>query len=152
MVLKMDERGRFHEAIQFVKLNRAAVTPALAKDGDCGFDLTVCRRTMVMPGSFVDVHSGIAMALPHGYWARITGRSSTLRKRGLLVNEGVIDQGYTGELYAGVWNLLGQPVEVLPGERLAQVIIMKAYTPPWVEVDELPITERGSTGFGSSGR
>lgn len=119
--------------------------------GDAGCDLYTSEETWIQPGTFVDVPCGIAVAFPEGIWGRITGRSSTIRKKGLLVIEGIIDNGYTGPIFAGVWNLTDRPVLVKVGERLAQLIPMRLVPVEFVEVDELPETERGSRGFGSSG-
>lgn len=84
----------------------------------------------------------------------LTGRSSTLRQRGLLVNQGIIDTGYRGELFAGVWNLTSDSVVAQPGERLAQLIIMTNTTIDTYmsEYTTLDHSERGISGFGSSGR
>lgn len=123
--------------------------------GDAGLDLEVSEDTVIPPGGFVDVPSGVAVQLPAGYWAMLVGRSSTLRKRGLLVVQGIIDNGYRGELFAGVQNLQhGRDVEVKAGERLAQLILV----PLWNggvnylgEGDDLSSSKRGTNGFGSTG-
>jgi dUTP pyrophosphatase len=101
----------------------------------------------------MDIDCGISIELPEGYWGMITGRSSTLRRRGLLVAQGIIDGGYRGPIYSGVWNLTDRPVSVSKGERVAQLIPFsnsaKAMVP--VIVDELSLSDRGVKGFGSSG-
>ena len=135
-----------------VKITGPGRLPLRALNGDAGADLFVAEAVTIDPQSFVDVHSGIQISLPPGVWCEIVGRSSTLRKRGLLVIQGVIDNGYTGPLYAGVWNLTDQPVLVEAGERLAQLILHPLIERPFVEwFDELPTTARGSNGFGSTG-
>lgn len=122
-----------------------------AHAGDAGFDLPVLGRHIVHPFSFTDIHSGIRLGLPTGVWARIVGRSSTIRKRGLMVVEGVIDNGYVGPLFTGVYNITDKPVIIEDGEHIAQVIPMPLTTPRFVAVQELRPTERGDKGFGSSG-
>jgi len=123
--------------------------------GDAGYDLYVSESVVIWPSEFRDVDCGMRLQLPDGYWARITGRSSTLRKRGLLVNEAVIDNGYVGPIYTGIWNLSRTPVKVAAGERLAQLILHPIVTAPVVRV--LDPTElvsrdgRGDGGFGSTG-
>jgi dUTP pyrophosphatase len=111
----------------------------------------VSRDVRIAANSFEDVHSDIAVELPAGYWARVTGRSSSLRVHGLLVSEGVIDGGYRGELFVGVWNLRGVPVTVKAGWRIAQIIIVPLVVLPWTEVNELGESGRGRNGFGSTG-
>lgn len=128
-----------------------AVIPAFAYPGDAGMDLTVVEHVILAPGEACDLATGLRIELPVGYWARITGRSSTMRKRGLLVNEGIIDNGYRGELYVFVKNLNGHDAFISPGDRLAQLILHALVTPEIKVVDELAPSHRGEAGFGSSG-
>ena len=140
--------------LQWVPKNETAQGPTQAHDDDAGFDLYVDGDWTVQPGQFVDISLGISVKLPGGTWGLLTGRSSTLRRLGLMVTQGVIDCGYTGPLFAGVWNLTQFPVEVKHGDRIAQFIIMPNVTESVVpqKVISLPGTTRGSKGFGSSGR
>ncbi|XAO35665.1 deoxyuridine triphosphatase [Microbacterium phage FireCastle] len=128
--------------------------PIRAHSDDAGFDLFVARETLVPAHGFADVPSGVRMQLPNGYWGMLTGRSSTIRKRGLLVVQGIIDTGYTGELFSAVWNLTDKPVLIEEGDRVAQLIILPNSTQQSVlrRSDGLGDTKRGSNGFGSSGR
>lgn len=126
--------------------------PTRGHIGDAGWDLYVSRSTVIQPNEFVDVHCDICAELPSGYWARITGRSSTLRKYGLLVAEGIIDNGYRGELFTGIFNL-GSEVRVIPvHSRLAQLILHPLVDSIWMEAASLTSTTRGVQGFGSTGR
>lgn len=133
--------------------------PTRAHSGDAGFDLYCAGGPygggywFIEPGEFVDIDCGISVELPQGVWAMITGRSSTLRKRRLLVATGIIDQGYRGPLYAGVQNLSSELVKVESGERLAQLIPfpLVAETLKLRRVAELADSDRGDKGFGSSG-
>lgn len=128
------------------------ILPTRGYADDAGLDLYVARDYEIGPYEFVDVASGVKIDVPERLWALITGRSSTLRKKGLLVNPGVIDAGWTGELFAGVQNMTGNTVEIAAGDRLAQLILLPApavgYEPTWGKVRD---KERGTNGFGSTG-
>jgi len=138
--------------VLFTRLDLRAPQPKLAKAGDVGYDLPVLDGGEVPPHGYARFASGLAIACPPGVWAMIVGRSSTWRERGLISMMGIIDNGYTGELLSGVYNPSSSAVHVEAGARLKQVIFMPAITPAWIEVDQLPETERGPSGFGSSGR
>ena len=128
--------------------------PVRSYDGDAGWDLIVERNTTVPVHGFVDVSHGISVALPEGYWALITGRSSTIRQRGLLVVNGIIDNGYRGPLFAAVQHVGdGGPVELKRGERIAQLIPYKLEAPSiyFEQVEELEGSDRGLNAFGSTG-
>lgn len=128
-----------------------AVLPSFAYPGDAGMDLVTVKTEELAPGEARDLSTGLHVELPIGFWARITGRSSTMRKRGLLVNEGIIDNGYRGELFVYVKNLTADPVVVEAGARLAQLILQPIIRPEILECEELAESVRGSAGFGSSG-
>lgn len=135
-----------------VKVGEGGRLPVRTHATDAGLDLYVSEGCGIDPGEFVDVPCGIAVEFPVGWWGLITGRSSTLRRRGLLVAQGVIDEGYRGELFSGVWNMGESWQRVEAGERLAQLILFP--TAPKLEVkraDSLGSSDRGSSGFGSSG-
>lgn len=121
--------------------------------GDAGFDLIVSEACVIRPGDFVDIPCGIAIELPHDCWAMVTGRSSTLRKRGVLIHTAIIDQGYRGPLFAGAWNLGDKIERVNRSERIAQIIPMPlaASMLSLRHVEELAPSIRGDSGFGSTG-
>lgn len=138
--------------VQWIRLHEEAVQPSKAFDDDAGFDLSCVERQIVYPGATVDVRTGVAIAMPPGWWGRIIGRSSTMRKRGLMVVEGVIDAGFRGELFTCVYNPSEFTIEVQPGERLAQLLFLPVPSVHWSERTELTPSERGENGFGSSGK
>ena len=112
--------------------------------------------TVIEPGGWADIPLGVEVQLPPGWWGQLTGRSSTLRDRRLLVSQGVIDNGYRGALFAGVWNLGTEPARVEVGDRIAQLILLPLWRPEVtadvvVEVDRLGPSSRGRSGFGSTG-
>lgn len=129
-----------------------SVLPTKAYRGDAGWDLTINRDWHLAPGEFRDLSTGVYAELPEGTWGRICGRSSAIRL-GLLVVEGVIDQGYRGELFVGVQNVSGQSRTILAGTKLAQLIVIPqaGERAEQVEQDELSDSDRGTNGFGSSG-
>lgn len=133
--------------------NPAPKMPIRAHSDDAGFDLFVSETVVVPAHGFKDIPSGVSVELPHGYWGLLTGRSSTIRKRGLLIVQGIIDTGYRGELFSAAWNLTSKDVVVNRGERLAQFIILPNETQNTLLVrsEALGDSERGLGGFGSSG-
>lgn len=136
-----------------VKLDPGAKPIQQPKTGDVGFDLHISETTVIPAHGFADVPSGVHMGLPEGWWGMLTGRSSTIRKRGLLVVQGIIDTGYTGELFSAVWNLTNHDITVEKGDRIAQLILLPniANEVDITHVNQLPETERGNKGFGSTG-
>jgi dUTP pyrophosphatase len=99
----------------------------------------------------VQIPTGIRVELPHGYWASIEARSST-SNMGLICPDAVIDNGYRGEVFVVLLNIGDQEIVVNPGDRMAQLIVHKRHPIKVIEVDELNESERGETGFGSTGR
>jgi dUTP pyrophosphatase len=140
--------------LPFLKLNENGFSPSRAYPDDAGLDLYVSQTTTIKPGQFVDIPCSVAVQLNSDTWAMLTGRSSTLRKHGLMVNQGIIDPGYRGELYAGVFNLSRKKVTIFKGDRVAQLILMPNWTAQHhpKEVAKLDTHPRGNQGFGSSGR
>lgn len=130
-----------------------ALEPTQAYPDDAGFDLYVSHPRTIPPGMVVDIPCGVAVEMPSSVWGLLVGRSSTLRKRHLLVNTGIIDPGYRGELFAGVMNMGFEGVRIERGERLAQLIFLPnlSFGVRLNRVDELEPHDRGSNGFGSSG-
>ncbi len=106
----------------------------------------------IPPMGSAEISTGLRIKVPDDAWGNIKSRSSTGWKRRLDVFEGVIDSGYTGPLFVLVFNPQQVPVRVYEGDRLAQLILMPKYkTEHVVRCTDLPATERGATGFGSSG-
>lgn len=130
-----------------------------AYKGDAGVDLPIMLtaeeqkhgRVQVWPNEREMLHTGIVMEFPVGYWGRIVHRSSTEKKHRLRVVEGVIDD-YRGEILVQVHNPNTCHVEIHHGARLGQLIIAKTCPFQVVEAGELRPSDRGSNGFGSSGK
>lgn len=145
------------EQMVLVHLDRmyASKCPERAYENDAGFDLFAATSVDVPPRSVRDVPTGVRLALPSGIGARITGRSSTIRREGVWIVEGIVDQGYRGEILFGVFNPSpDMHYRVLPGAKLAQLIpfhIPKIGIAVVDDIKDLPLAERGERGFGSSG-
>lgn len=137
--------------IQFIRDSESAVVPFRTYPGDVGYDLSLSRDLHIEPLGFTDAHTDLRISLPRNHWGLITGRSSSTRKHGILVLTGVIDQSYTGPLHIAVRNLKNEEFFLAAGGRIAQLIIHEICSFDWIEVDKLPITERGDKGFGSTG-
>lgn len=142
-------------AIRYVnyELGKGAKAPFKRHTGDAGWDLFTSRECVIPPGATVDVHTDIKIDMPPYIYARIVGRSSTLRKHRLMVNEGIIDNGYTGELFVCIHNLGSKPFKVEKGMRLAQVLFHVIEDVRWSQVEAITPTpgKRGDNGFGSTG-
>jgi dUTP pyrophosphatase len=136
------------------RLREDAVVPTRAYSGDAGLDLAACERVELGPGERAIVHTGVAVAIPEGYAGFVQPRSGLARRHGItIVNApGLIDSGYRGELQVTLLNTdLEHAFAVEPGMRIAQLVIVPVPQVELVEVDELPESERGTAGFGSSG-
>lgn len=110
-------------------------------------------KIVINPGERHLLPTDIKLEIPKGYWVAVEARSST-SKKSLIVPKGVIDEGYRGEIFAQIINVGKEPVEIYHGDRLVQLIIQKNETRNTVveDVDELSQSERGESGFGSSGK
>jgi len=140
--------------LEIKKVRASAVVPARAYDGDAGMDLAACERVELAPGARALVPTGLAVAIPDGYAGYVQPRSGLAAKHGIsIVNTpGLVDSGYRGELLVNLVNHdEAHPFVVEPGMRIAQLVILQVPPVELVEVDELPTSERGADGFGSSG-
>lgn len=122
-----------------------------ARAGDVGYDLPAHIDTFCPPHQFTRISTGVKVLAPPGKWIMLCGRSSAWAKWGLLVVSGVMDTGYTGEYQIVVMPVGNEPVLVPAGTRLAQAIVLESHVLPMVTADEMPETDRGSAGFGSTG-
>jgi dUTP pyrophosphatase len=124
-----------------------------AYSGDAGLDLSACERVELGPGERALVPTGLAVAIPEGYAGYVQPRSGLAAKHGIsIVNTpGLVDSGYRGELLVNLLNTDARERFVVePGMRIAQLVILELPEVELVEVDELPESERGVRGFGSS--
>lgn len=125
--------------------------PKLA--GDCGYDLVVAEDAVLMPRALrpTDIPCGFAMKIPDTHFALVINRSSASGKLGIGVIPSIIDSGYTGPMFTCAYNMTDVPIAIAKGMRLAQIVLLPKFTPELVFVDDLPETERGDAGLGSTG-
>jgi len=130
--------------------------PAYATEQSAGMDLKAnLEESLVLkPLQRALVPTGLYMALPAGYEAQVRPRSGLAAKHGITVlnTPGTIDADYRGEVKVILVNLSDTPFEIVPGERIAQMVIARHEKVEWEEVNELDVTSRGVGGFGSTGR
>jgi len=135
------------------RLRDDAVIPVRAYEGDAGLDLASCERLELGPGKRALVGTGLAVAIPDGYAGFVQPRSGLAAKHGITIvnSPGLVDAGYRGELKVVLLNTdASETFVVEPGMRIAQLVVLQVPGLHPVEVEELPESERGVRGFGSS--
>lgn len=143
--------------INVKRLKKNATLPTRGSKHAAGYDLYACldKELTIKPQETVKVPTGLAFEIPDGYFAAIYARSGLATKQGLRPANavGVCDSDYRGEYIVALHNDSTQPQTIQPSERIAQLII-QAYqsVDEFVDVEELESTERGSGGFGSTGK
>lgn len=127
--------------------------PGHAKPGDAGVDLCAREPGTIWPGERKLVPTGIAVALPVGYVGLITPRSGLAIKHGISVvnSPGILDSGYRGEIQVIMLNGGEEAFEFERGDRIAQLVVVPFVEQRYEAVDELPASDRGEGGFGSTG-
>ena len=146
--------GAAHAPLAIKRLHPDAILPSRAYAGDAGLDLHAVESLTLAPGARASVGTGIAVAIPEGQGGLVLPRSGLAARSGIaLVNApGLIDAGYRGEIRVLLLNTdREQACEIAAGDRIAQLVLVRLELPGTVEVDELPPSERGEGGFGSSG-
>lgn len=142
--------------IQIKKLNEKAIIPTRGSQHAAGYDLYACadREVVIAPHSTVKVGTGIALAIPDGYFGAVYARSGLSSKQGLRPANcvGVIDSDYRGEIIVALHNDTGIEKSIDKNERIAQLIIMPYLSVEFQVTEELNETERGAGGFGSTGK
>ncbi|HLM34685.1 MAG TPA: dUTP diphosphatase [Gaiellaceae bacterium] len=136
-----------------MRLRPDAVVPARAYAGDAGLDLSSCEQVELGPGQRALVPTGLAVAIPEGYAGFVQPRSGLAARHGIsIVNTpGLVDSGYRGELLVNLVNTDAREAFLVePGMRIAQLVVLPVPEVELVEVAELPGSERGARGFGSS--
>ena len=135
------------------KVRPEAIVPARAYAGDAGLDLAAIERIELGPGERAVVPTGLAVAIPEGYAGFVQPRSGLASRHGITIvnTPGLVDSGYRGELMVVLHNTdRTEPFVVEAGMRIAQLVVLPIPDVELVEVEELPASERGARGFGSS--
>ena len=136
------------------RLRAEATLPSRAHSGDAGLDLTSTVDVDVRPGERAMIPTGVSVAIPEGFAGLVLPRSGLASRHGLTLSNapGLIDAGYRGEVTCAVVNLdPSDTASIRRGDRIAQLVTVAvpAVEPGWME--DLPASERGAGGFGSSG-
>ena len=146
--------GQHPVDVLITRLDPALPLPTRAHPGDAGVDLVAAADVDLAPGERAVVSTGVAIALPDGYAAFVHPRSGLAARHGVtIVNApGTVDAGYRGEIRVTLLNTdPARAVRFQRGDRIAQLVIQQVASPVFHEVDQLPGTARGDSGFGSTG-
>ena len=140
--------------LPILRLRDDAVMPEQAYDGDAGLDLAACDRIEIEPGQRAVVPTGLAVAIPDGFAGFVQPRSGLAARHGITIvnTPGLVDAGYRGEVKVVLLNTDRSATFVVePGMRIAQLVLQRVEAARPREVAELPPSERGAGGFGSTG-
>ena len=137
--------------LKFLRLHPAAKLPTRGSREAAGLDLYAIEDVTFEAGGRAAVRTGLAVAIPRGFYGRVAPRSGLAVKHGLDVLAGVIDSDYRGEIVCALVNRGREAFALAAGQRVAQLIIEAIITPDAVWADALDETARGAGGFGSTG-
>jgi len=133
------------------KIYPDAIVPQHMREGDAAIDLCSYHDVAIKPWQRLTVGTGVAFALPEGYWGNVRSRSGLSSKHGIEAISGVLDSNYRGELHIILINLSDEEYQIKKGDRIAQMIVMPHAQVETNEVAELSDTNRGDSGFNSTG-
>ena len=137
--------------LPFLRLHPAAILPRRGTPFSAGLDLHAIGRILIPVGERRSIQTGWAVQIPPGWYGRVAPRSGLAQRNGIDVLAGVVDQDYRGEVCVILHNAGSDPFQIERGDRVAQLIIEACALLDPAEVDELPETQRGTGGFGSTG-
>lgn len=140
------------EQLQFKKLSENAVLPTRGSAEAAGLDLYSSESGVVPAHGFATIKTGVAVAVPPGYYARIASRSGLSSKHGIFTLAGVVDSDYRGEVMCVLANHGSEDYSINSGDRIAQMVIEVIIMPEPIFVDDLSDTARGDGGLGSTGK
>lgn len=135
-----------------IMLDPGAFAPTRAHPTDAGLDLRAKERIKLWPGMSACIDTGVHMELPHGYYGKIESKSGLNVNNDIVSCGGTIDEPYRGSIVVKLYNFGSKAYVFEPGDKVAQIVIQPYIAPELEIVDELSETDRGSDGFGSTGR
>lgn len=154
--MEINTNNTSSNALKFLPLRGGAKIPQRATEGSAGYDLCACleEELEIKPGDRVLIPTGFAIGLPQNTAGMIFTRSGLGIRHGIHVSNGVgvVDWDYRGEVHVGLHNLSTDSYRVSPGERIAQLILVPVLVPKVLQVESLDETDRGTGGFGSTGK
>lgn len=134
-----------------IHLDHGAHMPLRAHDTDAGLDIRSPVDVIIKPRASVLIDTGVHVAIPRGYAGFMKSKSGLMCNHG-IITDGTIDSGFNGSVRVWLYNTSDTPYILHNGDKIAQLVIVHIITPELEIVDALDETERGSGGFGSSGR
>lgn len=137
--------------LNFKRLDPGAVLPVRGSSLSAGLDICAIEDLTIQPGERVLARTGLAVAIPEGYYGRLAPRSGLATQKGLDTLAGVIDADYRGEIRCLLYNAGDEAIHLLAQSKVCQLIIEKIAKPTAVWADEISDTDRGTGGFGSTG-
>lgn len=140
------------QTIKVKKLEPKAIIPTRSNQSDAGWDLHSVSTRNLAPNQRVTYRTGISFEIPEGYVGLVWPRSGLAIKEGVDVLAGVVDSGYRGEVMICLLNTGIRHVEIKEGDRIAQILFQKVPECKLQEVEILQNSDRGTSGFGSSGK
>jgi dUTP pyrophosphatase len=138
------------DVLRFKQLDSRAVLPKRGSALAAGLDLCSIEDVDLQPKQRTVARTGLAVAIPPGFYGRVAPRSGLAVKQGLDVLAGVIDSDYRGELCCALYNTGDEPIHLPAGSRICQLIVEQIITPEAAWVSDLDATARGAGGFGST--
>lgn len=135
-----------------IVLDSGAQMPTKAHETDAGYDLYAAHNAYIRAHGGIAIDTGVHIEISAGMYGLVAGRSGLNFKQGVICPQGTIDSGYNGSIRVKLYNLTNDAVEVAKGDRIAQIIFHRHECPVFDVVDSLESTERGSSGFGDSGK
>ena len=139
------------DTLRFQQLDPRAVLPSRGSSFAAGLDICSIEDVTIGPHERAMVRTGLAVAIPHGFYGRVAPRSGLAVKLGVDVLAGVIDSDYRGELCCVLYNTSNAELSLQAGSKICQLIIEKIITPNAAWAADLDETARGAGGFGSTG-